>query len=245
MLLVEPHEFVKLPPLLGPGDAGRSIQVEDRRAVGSQQRALIGGWQIPVCPHRGPVDRRAAWILNHDVPRHVLVRAAQPVIDPRTDRGAAGELAAGGHMQGCRPVILVVCLDAVNEGQIVNVPRKIGKQFRQVATRLTVTAKVEFTTDARMGKAQPSLQLTGDVRYAGERLAVQCVQQGLVFERIHLAHAALHEQEDAVPGLPPEMRLENRQRIAATAIGASLFGKQPTQGQTTQAIERPAEEFAT
>ena len=109
-------------------------------------------------------------------------------------------------MQCRRPVILIVRLDPVNEGQIIDVVGQMGKKFGEVATSLSVALKLKLAADAHVGKAQAALELSMDIGGFREGFAVEFLQSRSVFEGIHLAHAALHEEENAMLRLSGKMR---------------------------------------
>ena len=102
-------------------------------------------------------------------------------------------------------MVLVVGLDAVDERQIIGVPGKVRKPVGHPAATLAVPGKLERAADGDVREREAPLQFARNLGDAGERLAVQFTQPGLVLERVHLAHAALHEQEDAVFRLAREM----------------------------------------
>ena len=66
--------------------------------------------------------------------------------------------------------------------------------------------ELESAADTDMFKGQASLQFAANVRVAWQLLAMQFVQFRLVLELIHLAHATLHEQENATFRAPWKMR---------------------------------------
>ena len=74
MTAVERRQYVEFAALLRGSDSIRPSQIQNRRTARPQQRALIRSRQITVRPHGGPIHRRSARILNHDVTGHIAVR---------------------------------------------------------------------------------------------------------------------------------------------------------------------------
>ena len=97
------------------------VQIEHRRALRAQQRALISGRHVAARPVLGAADRAAAGIEHHDEAGQVLVDAAQAVVDPRAQRGAAAEDAARVHLQHGRAVDRRIGGHRLDEGDVVDV----------------------------------------------------------------------------------------------------------------------------
>ncbi|CAD72466.1 hypothetical protein-transmembrane prediction [Rhodopirellula baltica SH 1] len=82
-------------------EIGRRIQIENRIAFGAEHGALISGRHVTAGPVFGTADGTTGRIEHHDEARHVLVFAAQPIRQPRSQSGRAGQdLAAVHHQHG-------------------------------------------------------------------------------------------------------------------------------------------------
>ena len=87
MGLVLLAQAIEQPAAGGPVGAVGDGQVEDRLAVGAQDRALVGGRHVAARPVLGPADRPAGVVEHDDEAGQVLVLAAQAVVDPRAQAG--------------------------------------------------------------------------------------------------------------------------------------------------------------
>jgi hypothetical protein len=108
----------------------------------------------------------------------------------------------------------------MDERKIIDLGGEMGEQFGHPTSRLTVLFKLEWTTHTAMGKGKSTLQLTGYTGIARDRFAVQFAQARFVFERIHLRHAALHKEEDAMLGFTRQLlplRLQGIRRHCASS----------------------------
>ena len=164
------------------------------------------GGKIAICPDRRPIDRSASRILNDDITRHVLIEAPEAVLNPGPDRRASRKLAPGVDVVGGGAVVLIVRLDPVNEGQIIDVVGQMGEKLGEVATGLSVALKLKLAADTHVGKTQTALEFPMDIRGFREGFAVEFPQSRSVLEGIHLAHAALHEEENALFCFSGKMR---------------------------------------
>ena len=129
----------------------------------------------------------------------------------------------------------------MHKRHLVDMRGEVRKQLGQIAAGLAVLFEGERAADADVRKRQPALQLAGHVGQPRQRLAVQPLQLGLVFERVDLADAALHEQEDAVLGLPRMMLGLGRLRVR---VGAGLIGQQSGQRESSDPVAGTAEKVA-
>ena len=82
MLVIEILERIEKPPLHRIAHLLRPFQVEDRLACRAENDALITGRHISIRPIFRSADRPASWIEHDAKPGHVLVDAAQAVVDP-------------------------------------------------------------------------------------------------------------------------------------------------------------------
>ena len=134
-------------------------------------------------------------------------------------------------------MVLVVGLDSVNKGDVIDMPGDMGEPIRDVLSGLAVALKLEGAADRRMGKGQASLELTGDLGDPREWLAVELVEDRLVFEGVHLADSSPEKHEDTVLGLALDMRQPDLERVH-TDIGPQIGGERPTKSQGAKSVER-------
>ena len=234
---VQRLEQVQFLSLLLTRQSARPGQIQDRCTLAAQQRPLVGGRQVAIAPDSGTIHRSTTRVLDHRVGGHVLVLRSQPIADPGTDRWMARKLAAGCHRKGRGAVILIVCLDPVNKGQVVDVLCEMWIQFRHETPGFTMLFEAILAADTDVGKRQPTLQLTRYVRDMWQRFAMQLVQLGLVLKRLNLADPSLHEQEDAAFSLARQMLLPGSQRIdRQTHLGCQLVRHQGTQRHRPDAV---------
>ena len=233
--VVEPLQRVQLATLADAIHAPGGAKIQDGRTAWPQQSPLVRRRQIAVAPHGRAVDRRPARVLDNHVARHVAVAAAQAVAHPRANRRAAGKLAPGGDMQRGWPVILVVRLDAVNKRKVIHVPGQVRETVRQPAAALPVLGELKRTANRHMRERQAALQFAGNIRDAGERLAVEFAQPWFVLERVHLAHPTLHEKENAALGLTRKMGAAGGEG-AVRRTGPEVIDRHATKRHGTDAI---------
>ena len=189
------------------------VEVEDRRALGAEDRALVLGRHVAARPVLGAADRPAARVEHDDEAGQVLVHAAQAVVDPRAEARAAGEDLARVHLQHRRAVDRRVGGHRVQEGDVIDARGQVREQVADPLAALAVLLELPLRPDdpalVLLAAAAEGLHLHG--------LAVQAVQLRLVVERIDVAGPAVHEQEDHALRLGGEVRLLRRQRIGERA----------------------------
>ena len=65
-------------------------------------------------------------VAHDDEAGQIAILAAEPVGDPGSDGGAAGELIAGERVINGGTVVIVVDFDSVNEGEVVDARGQVG-----------------------------------------------------------------------------------------------------------------------
>ena len=105
------------------------LQVQDRRAFGTESRALIDGRQIGGLPVRDAVDGQALGIVENDVGREISVLSAQTVGDPGADGGPRCDRPAAVDEKQRRLVIGVLAVHRANDGDVVG---EFGEMRHQV-----------------------------------------------------------------------------------------------------------------
>jgi hypothetical protein len=136
-------------------------------------------------------------------------------------------------MQSGWTVILIVGLDSMDERHLIDMIGNIREQLRDISAGFSMLCELEGTANDRVGKCQSALKLASYRRQPRQGLAVQIVQNWLVFERVHLADTALHEQKDAILCLASQMRRLGRERVAECSC---FIGHQATERQCADAV---------
>ena len=80
------------------------FQIEDGRAVGAEDDALIAGGHEAAGPVLGAADGAALAVEHDDVAGQVLIYRAEAVVDPGANGGLAAEEVPGIHHQHRRAV---------------------------------------------------------------------------------------------------------------------------------------------
>ena len=68
-------------------------------------------------------------------------------------------------------MVLVVGLDAVDEGQPIGVFAEVGEQFREVMSAVAMLLELEGAADDRVRKGESSLEFAGEVGDRGSQKA--------------------------------------------------------------------------
>ena len=102
----------------------------------------------------------------------------------------------------------VGAVGAMNETDVIHMPRDVGKQFAYFVTALAIRLELPRRGEEVAGLGEGHLRLG-----KRQRLAVVALQQRLVLEGVHVRRAAFHEQENDALGPRPEMWPLGRQRI--------------------------------
>src|SRR5947199_133909 len=164
--------------------------MQGRDARGAEQRAMISGGKKPGAPQRRAGEGTAARSLNDDEGRKTLILTAQAERNPPTDCRKTGDDRTRIPFVTGKIVIERPALRRVNECQIVHHAAEFRKQIRYPLARLAVLLKCIRALHERSGIALAHRNLA----FAFEQLTVELLEHRLVVERIHLAHAAAHEQ---------------------------------------------------
>ena len=134
-------------------------------------------------------------------------------------------------------MVLVVGLDAMNEGQVVNMLCQVWKAVGDVLSGLAVTLKLKGAPYGGMRKRQAPLELSGNFRDSREGLAVQLVENRLVFEGVHLADSTTEEHEDAVLRLALHMRQPDLERVHPY-VRLQVSSQRSTESESAETIKR-------
>ena len=214
VLPVERAEQVEVLPLLLAGDSLGGQQVEDRRPLGPQRRPLVVRGQEPVAPV-GRASLRVGDFGQHDEAGQVAVLAAQAVRHPRPERRVAAEAVAGVHLVHGRRVVDRIDLAAAIEAELVGNSGEVLPVLGHVGARLARLAEPERALDVvALAAGHRRLRLV----VAGEFLEVQAGQLRLGVERVDVARAPFHHQEDARLGLRRQWRRPGCQRVGRLRV---------------------------
>src|SRR5262249_52265872 len=183
-------------------------------------------------PILGAADGAAGRVEHDDEARQVFADAAQAIVDPRAEAWAAGEDAARVHLEHGRAMDRRVGGHRVEESDIGHANRQVREQVGDPLAALTILLELPLRTD----DAPLVLVAAATVRLHGDRLPIQLIELGLVVERIDLAGAAVHEQEDDALRLATEVWLLRGERVSGytriCAIGEeTVLRQQAAQGQ--------------
>ena len=106
--------------------ARRGREIEDGRAGGAEDRALVGGGHEAARPVWRAADRAAAIVGHHDEAREVLVLAAEAVGDPGAKRRMALHDGASVHLEERGGVVVAVAVDRPKEADVVHAAANLG-----------------------------------------------------------------------------------------------------------------------
>ena len=210
VILIELLEEIELRALLAVGPLG----VFDMMHLGilGLETGVADGRAAVVCGQKGaaPVIEAAMRKrgANGDKGRQVFIFRAEPVADPRAHAGPHEVVRTGVQLEQRAAAGGVGAVGAVDETNVIHMPRDIGKQLADFVSALTVRLELP-----RRGKEIAGLG-KGHLRFGKrQRLAVVALKQRFVLEGVHVRRAAFHEQENDALGPRPKMRTLGRQRI--------------------------------
>ena len=167
------------------------------------------------CPLIGPPRLSSM----DDVAGQVLVLGAQAVHGPAPERRPADERLAGVHLHQGRAVGVAVGVARADHGQLVGVLADVREVIGDHQAALAAGAE---RAEGRRQKADLAAAGVDELLVRRQRLAGVLLQLGLVVERVDLARAAVHHQEDDALGLRREVR---RSRASGLADGVGLAAR--------------------
>ena len=168
----------------------------------------------PLLP-QGRADHGGLVRAQHHEPGEIAVLGAEPIGEPRSQRGPPRLDVPRVHHEQRRLVIRDVGVHRSDHADVVRAFSHVGEEFAHFEPRLSVTLEAEGRLHQRAGSP---FRLDLSRR---QRLAVVLLEGGFGIEGVDLRDAAVHEQEDHVLRARLEMRLRHR-----TARG----GHQPARG---------------
>jgi hypothetical protein len=212
---VDLGEQFEIAALTLAADAGGRCEIENRRALRPERRALKAGGEVAVAPV-GRAPLRIAHLGQHDEAWQVLVQRTQTVVHPRTDAGVAAETVAAVHLIHRGRVVHAVHGAAAEEADVVGHLREVRPIFRHVRAALAGLDELEGTLHI---VAFPALKRGHLLPFANEFLEVQFRQRGLRVKGVDVRRPAFHHEEDNVLRLRWQMTILGRERILFRLLG--------------------------
>ena len=220
-------------------------QIEDRRAIGSENSPLISGRHETGGPVLGTGDGAAGFIEHHDVAWEIAIRGAKAVIDPRTQGRLSAQDRASVHLQHRRPVNRRIGNHAVNESDVIHALGQIRKEVGDPLAALPVLFEFPLGLDDTALILGPAAPLSLDLN----RLSIHAEHCGFVIESVDVAGAAVHEKEDDTLGFTGEFQLGSSRGNAGGAEGLirkkTVFGEHSAKGQMRKSTAEGGQKFPT
>src|SRR3954451_18544211 len=119
----------------------------------------------------------------------------------------------------------------MEEGDVIDA---IGKMRKELADPLAALA-VLMEFPARFDNAAFVLMAAATESLHGNRLAVHADHGGFIVERVDMARAAVHEEEDDAFGLGRKRRRARSERIGGGAGEGAIGGKQRGESRSAEA----------
>jgi len=163
-------------------DSFTGREIENRRALGTQWRALKTGGQVSVAPvRRAPL--RIAHLRQDDEAGQILIHRAEAVVHPRTDARIASETVAAIHLIHRGGMIHTVDGATAEEADLIGHPREMRPVLRHVRAALTGLDELEGATHiVPLATFHRRLLLP----FADELLEMQPLQRRFWIERVNV-----------------------------------------------------------
>ncbi len=197
MASIEICEQIQIATLMFPRDPVRWIQIQNGRSLGAERRSLKAGRQESVGPVRG-TSLRVGHFRHHDEARQILVLRTESVIHPRTEGRVAAEPVPRVHVVVGRRMVDRFGLASAVDAQVIRHVGQMLPVFAQLDSRLASPMKLERTLQE---VSFPRRHGRGKLVFTNKFLHVQLVQLWLRIERVDVARATCHEQENTRFGL--------------------------------------------
>ena len=189
MLTIEVLQQIEFRPLLLRRRAPRHVR--DRLAAGHDTRALVQNRQEVRAPNL-PAGVRDLRRDDHKG-GEVLVEGAQTVTHPGSDAGPIERRRTRVNPERCPEVVAVDVLHRADHGNLVSHLADLREQVADFDAALSVPPEL------------PVRALVDPV--FAERFVVVLPKERLGVERVHVGHAARHEQEDDLLRFRGEVRV--------------------------------------
>ena len=121
----------------------RGLQIQHRRTLRAQARALKNRRQPARLPISDSDGRQTLRIIQNDVGGQILILAAQTVDRPGSEGGAVWEDAPALHQEHCGSVSEIGAEHGTNQGNIVRVLRQVRHHLRNFNSGLPMLGKLE------------------------------------------------------------------------------------------------------
>ena len=189
------------------------LGVDEGSRIDARQKAAVpGGVSGPVAP----------LVADGNEGGQVLIFRPQAVSQPGSHAGPVGLNRPGGHHQQPGHVLRKVGMHGVDDAEIVDALRHVGKELADPAAGLAMALELEGRFHQALG-----LALGLDVHGRGA-LAVVLLQQRLVVEGVHVGDAAVHQQMNHAFGPGRKVRRLGDQGVAEPCFrGQQRAGGQP------------------
>ena len=241
MAAIELPQVFELAALPLVGDAFGRMQVEDRLAPRAKPSTLIRRRHETGPPHAAA----ARWLFvvvekNHEAGQ-VAVFAAQAVVDPGAQAGAAAEQAPRIHHRDAADVVEPGAHAGVNHAKVVDVVSNVAIPIGNGQTALAAASP--FAGQSQHGIFGHRHRREDALDRLGERLTGKARDRRLVIERVEVARTAVHEEEDHTLRAAGKLSCFRRQWIGrrrptgkrSLRRKQAAFGQQPVKGQGSEA----------
>ena len=118
----------------------------------------------------------------------------------------------------------VVLEHGMDEGHVVGVFGQVRIAVGEETAGLAVLLKRERAAHAHMRKIETGLQFTDQFGRPWQRFPMQFCQFRLVIERVHVAHATLHEQKNTLFGSAGQVARQHRQWVSRCCLERRFVG---------------------
>ncbi len=227
------------------------MQIEDWLAARAKPRSLERG-RHEACPPHPAATRRLLFVIQEDDEAgQVLILASQPVVDPGPQARASPQEAARIHHRDAAHVVEAGAHAGMDHANVVDiradVPIPIGDGQAALSIALPGSRQRQDRVFAHRHGGKDALDR------AGQGLAGEPRHHRLVIERVDVARAPVHEQENRALGPAEKLtrlrdkRIDGRSRSPgdrALRRQKSALGHQAVKRQSSEAAAGAAEKIA-
>ena len=201
----------------------RRIEVWNPRLLRADDRTLVDRRQPAVRPVLDAADRQADRVPERDVGGQFLRLGPETVAEPASDDRMAGDDPTGVECVDRLAVVVHVRVHRPHDGDVVDDPREVRQQFRDVCAAPAVPAELPRRAEdfgTRLGRIVV-------LDHARERLPIQFSQPRLGVEQVDVARSPLHEERDHRSGLWRMVRCFGFQvEVFRFQVGLAWLGEQ-------------------
>ena len=202
LFLIQCSERVELGAAIVASDACWIAQVQHRVALTAKQNALMIGGKKSGPPQSAEQTLLGvvAFGVHDDVARQVLVHAAEPVAEPRSETRTSRYLTAGLNVRDRGVVIDRLSKRAVHDAQVFRDRRCVWEKLADPDASIVVFLPGEFVFRRTDGERFLSGGHAGDAlsvaNVFGQVLSGHLLHFGFVVPQIVMGGSAAHEQID-------------------------------------------------